>query len=180
MKIRNQNFKLTQLICLGLYYGIARHLPVSDMPIIGGGKIRYFLCKRIFKFCGKNVNVEKGAFFGSGIEIEIGDNSGIGINSTIPSNTIIGENVMMGPNCYILDKNHEYSRTDIPMINQGFTDRKKTIIGNDVWIGRNVTIMPGKNIREGSVVAACSCLTKSFPEFSIIGGVPAKLIKTRL
>lgn len=169
-----------QLFCLLAYYGIAKYLPTSSTPLFNGKKIRYFLCKRIFYKCGKNVNIEKGASFGSGLNVEIGDNSGIGINSEIPSNTIIGSNVMMGPNCCILDRNHEFSRTDIPMIKQGFSKRRQTIIGDDVWIGRNVTILPGNNIMKGSVLAACSCLTKTFPEYSILGGIPAKIIRSRI
>lgn len=69
-------------------------------------KLRYLCCRRIFKYCGKNVNIERKANFGSGLNIEIGDNSGIGVNASIPSDTIIGKNVMMGPNCYILKINH--------------------------------------------------------------------------
>ena len=179
MIIRGKKFSLISIACLFAYYMVARYLPITDMPLVGGGRIRRFLCKRIFAECGENVNIERGAFFGSGAGIRIGDNSGIGINANIPSNTIIGRNVMMGPNCYILDKNHEFSRTDIPIIEQGFSTRKQTIIEDDVWIGRDVTIMPGRTIRRGSIIAACCCLTKDFPEFSIVGGVPSKLIKNR-
>lgn len=179
MIIKGQHFSISSLLCLFIYYTIARHLPISDFPIIGGGGFRRFLCKRIFKQCGDNVNIEKGAYFGSGAGVCIGDNSGIGINSTIPSNIIIGKNVMMGPNCYILDRNHNFSSTDIPMIEQGFSAKKKTVIEDDVWIGRNVTIMPGRVVRKGSIIAACCCLTKDFPEYSVIGGVPSKLIRYR-
>lgn len=104
MKIKGQNFTVKKIICLFLYYAVARYLPLSFFFFNIGGKIRRFLCKRIFLRCGNNVNIERGAFFGSGINVEIGDNSGIGVNCTIPNNTIIGRNVMMGPNCYILDK----------------------------------------------------------------------------
>lgn len=141
--------------------------------------IRYQLVKRIFKVCGKNVNVERKAKFGSGRDIEIGDNSGIGVNANIPSNTKIWENVMMGPNCYILDSNHSFDRTDIPMMQQGNTISKQTIIGDDVWIGRNVTMTPGRIVKEGTIIGACCVLTKNFPEYSIIGGNPSKLIRSR-
>lgn len=144
-----------------------------------GGAFRLFCCKRIFKYCGENVNIEKGAVFGRGTDIEIGDNSGIGINAFIPSDIKIGANVMMGPNCYILVSNHSFDRVDIPMCQQGFSERKKTVIEDDVWIGRNVTMTPGRTIKKGSIVGACCVLTKDFPEYSMIGGNPSKLIRSR-
>lgn len=176
MRIKGVNFSLRKIGCLILYYSIARYLPSN----IIGKKFRYILCRNIFKHCGKNVNIERGACFGSGRNIEIGNNSGIGINACIPSNTIIGNDVMMGPNCYILAHNHAFDRIDIPMLNQGFMERKQTIIENDVWIGRNVTMTPGRTVSNGTIIAACCVLTKDFPEYSIVGGNPARLIKSRL
>ena len=87
---------------------------------------------------------------------------------------------MMGPNCYILASNHAFSRTDIPMWQQGFTERKQVVIEDDVWIGRDVTMTPGRIVKRGSIIAACTVLTKNFPEYSIVGGNPAKFIKSRL
>lgn len=164
-----------------LYYGFARFLPVSFNPFVGelSKYIRYQLCKRIFKKCGENVNVERMAFFGSGKDIEIGDNSGLGINCLVPKNIVIGANVMMGPNCYIFISNHSFDRTDIPMCEQGFSAQKQTIIEDDVWIGRNVTMTPGRHIKKGSIIGACCLLCKDFPEYSVVGGNPSKLIKMR-
>ena len=87
---------------------------------------------------------------------------------------------MMGPNCYIFSINHETSRTDIPMRLQGNTAPKYTIIEDDVWIGRNVLMTPGRHIAKGSIIAAGCVLTKDFPEYSIIGGNPGKFIRSRL
>ena len=144
-----------------------------------GGVIRYALCKHIFKKCGKHVNIERKAFFASGIDIEIGDYSGIGINAHVPNGTIFGNYVMMGPNCFILDVNHDISDTTRPMCQQGMTEKKITRIGNDVWIGRDVHMTPGRTISDGSVIAMRSVLTKDFPPYSIVGGNPAKLIRYR-
>lgn len=158
-----------------------RYLPPSTTPLIGClcKKLRYIVCKGIFKKCGKNVNIERGAFFASGANIEIGDNSGIGINATVPGDIIIGKNVMMGPNCYILNINHNFSNTDIPMREQGSSEKKQTIIEDDVWIGRNVVFTPGRIVKKGSIVAIGCVLCKDFPEYSIIGGNPSKLIRSR-
>jgi len=54
-----------------------------------------------------------------------------------------------------------------------------TVIGNDIWIGYDATIMPGVNIGDGSIIASCSVVTKDVPAYSIVGGNPAKLIRRR-
>jgi len=130
-------------------------------------------------YCGNNANIERKAFFGSGLEIQLGENSGLGINCSIPSNTQVGDNVMMAPNVYILTHNHAFDQTDIPMIKQGFSNPKQTIIEDDVWIGRNVLMTPGRRIKKGTIIAAGTILCKDFPEYSIVGGNPSALIKSR-
>lgn len=167
-------------ICRFLYYRFARYLPSHVQ--VGGGislKIRQKLCSAIFEYCGKNVNIERGASFGVGDKIRIGDNSGLGINCRIPNGSIIGKDVMMGPNCFVHARNHRYDRTDIPMRKQGYTENKPLVIEDDVWIGQNVTFTVGRYVKKGTIVAACSVVTKDFPEYSIIGGNPAILIKNR-
>lgn len=170
-----------RILCLILYYSFARYLPVSYFPIVGNicKWIRYQLCRRIFKKCGTNVNIERLAFFGGGKSIEIGDHSGLGINCVVPSNTIIGNYVMMAPNCRILPCNHAFDRIDIPMCQQGDTGSQSTIIEDDVWIGINVLITPGRVIKKGTIIAGGCVLCKDFPEYSIVGGNPSRLIRTR-
>ena len=180
MNYRGEKIAFVRVVSLVLYRFFARHLPVS---YCFGGKIgkyfRYKLCKHIFERCGKNVNIEHGADFGNGFHVQIGDNSGMGIDCLVPNNIIIGKDVMMGPNCRILDKNHDFSRTDTPMRLQGFQERKQTIIEDDVWIGRDVLMTPGRIIKKGSVIGMGTVLTKDFPEYSVVGGNPSKLIKSR-
>lgn len=180
--LASKKFSLLQIVCLVAYYGFARHLPRSYS--MWGGKyaknIRYHICRHIFKSCGKEVNIEKNAMFGSGIDIVIGDYSDLGINCNVPSNIIIGNNVMMAPNCHVFAQNHETSDISIPMNRQGFTERKQTIIDDDVWIGQNVTILPGRHIYKGSIIGACCLLCKDFPPYSVVGGNPSKLLKSRI
>jgi maltose O-acetyltransferase len=171
---------MLRIICLILYYGLARYLPRSYNSKIAK-EIRYQLGKRIFKICGKNVNIERGAWFGSGKDIEIGDNSGIGRDCKILNNTIIGEDVMMGPKCYFLESRHKFDRTDISMREQGKVKYcEQVIIEDDVWIGREVMIIGSRIIKKGSIIGARTMLTKSFPEYSIVGGNPPKLIRSRI
>lgn len=173
--------KLKRYICLMLYYGFAIYLPVGYAKI--GGKtarrLRRFFCSHIFEYCGKNVNVERGARFAKGFKLRIGDNSGLGINCVIPDGSCIGNDVMMGPNCFIHGHNHRFDRTDIPMREQGFTEWKPVVIEDDVWIGRDVSIMAGRHIAKGSIIAANCVLTKDFPEYSVVGGNPSRLLKSR-
>lgn len=107
-----------------MYYGLAQYLPKSGTYGNVGEGNSFFLCKRIFRKCGKHVNIERKANFASGVDVEIGDYSGIGINVHIPNGTIIGNYVMMGSNCFILDVNHETFDTTHPMCFQGMTRKK--------------------------------------------------------
>ncbi|MDM4769741.1 acyltransferase [Solimonas sp. SE-A11] len=91
----------------------------------------------------------------------------------------IGSNVMIGPGTRLLTNGHRMERTDIPMREQGLYD-KPISIGDDVWIGANVMVLPGVTIGRGSVVAAGAVVTKDVPEYSLAVGVPAKPVKSRL
>lgn len=125
-------------------------------------------------------NNHSGLFFGSGRNIEIGDDSGIGANTQIPSDTIIGNNVMLSRRCFILHRNHSFDSIDVPIVEQGFKETKQTIIGDDCWIGMNSLLTPGRKISKGTIVAMGSVFTKDFPAYSVVGGNPAKLIKSRI
>lgn len=165
------------------YYAFARYLPASHSRYIGKPSkyIRYIVCKNIFLKCGKNVNVERLAYFGTGKNLVIGDNSGLGVNCKLHNNSIIGKNVNMGPNCYMLQSHHVISRTDIPMREQGFSNHvTQVIIEDDIWIGRDVMILGHREIKTGSIIGARTLLTKNFPQFSIVGGNPSKLIRNRI
>ena len=149
----------------------------------GGGvskKLRAWSCKHIFLSCGKNINIERKASFGSGRNIIIGDNSGIGIECVVPPDITIGSNVMMAPQCYMLSsRSHEISDTRTPMCQQGEKEVGKIIIEDDCWIGLRSIVLAGRTIKKGSVLAAGCVLHKDYPEFSIVGGNPSVLIKNR-
>jgi len=118
--------KLIKNLYILLYYTVARYLPESCYSFTRWAKVvRGFLCKRIFAYCGENVNVEKRAYFGNGSNIEIGGNSGIGINCEILGHVKIGRNVMMGPETKLLSNSHKFGRLDIPMSRQGIKQPQK-------------------------------------------------------
>ena len=161
-----------------LYYGILINLPEKFF----GNKLRSFVCRRIFAEAGKNIIVRKGALFGSGGKIQIGDNSRIGTNCRlmISEKIIIGKNVEMGPDVIIMDINHEFDKVDIPIIRQGYKAAKPVIIEDDVWIGARVIILPGITIKKGTVIGAGSIVTKDTFEYSIVAGNPSRIIGSRI
>ena len=140
-------------------------------------EIRYFFLKKIAKNTGKNVNIEQYVVFGE--EFEIGDNSTVGFRSDLYGPVKIGRDVMLGPEVAIYTHNHRHDETDIPMIQQGYTEMKPVYIDDDVWIGRRVLIMPGVHIGTGAIIAAGSVVTKNVEPYSIVRGNPAKHIKYR-
>lgn len=171
--------KLLRPLFLLLYYGLLKFLPATNNRFLGFIRIiRSFVAGKLFTKSGKNINIEKGADFGFGNNIEIGNNSGLGVNCNVRGPLKIGENVMMGPDVIIMTNNHNFSRTDIPMLAQGNTI-KAVFIGNDVWIGARVIILSGVTIGDGAIIGAGSVVTKDVDSHAIVGGVPAKLIKYR-
>jgi maltose O-acetyltransferase len=137
------------------------------------------VCKSLFEKCGKNVNIESTAYFGSGRDISIGDNSGIGVNAFISGTVSIGRNVMMGNDVMIIGTSHEISRTDIPMAEQGFQANQRINIGDDVWIGSRVIILPGVSIGSGVIIGAGAVVINDIPDWAVAVGNPAKVVRDR-
>lgn len=163
-----------------LYYGLATRLPRSYG--VGGplaARLRRALVTPLLARAGEDVNIEAGAVFGSGAQIVLGARSGLGVDADIHGPVTIGDDVMMGPRCTILTRNHRIDDVTVPMNQQGFGDYHPVVIEDDVWIGANVTIMPGVRVGTGSVLAAGAVVAHDVPPFSIVGGVPAKVLRDR-
>ena len=169
-----------RLLRLIAYYCFVRYLPASDSRYCRWLRpVRRCITKGLFKRSGKNINIEKGAYFGGGSQIKIGDNSGIGVNCRVCGPVTIGNNVMMGPDVIILTEIHKFDRLDIPMREQGYDSPEPVTIGDDVWIGTRVIILPGVSIGKGAIIGAGSIVTKDVPEYAIACGNPAQMVKYR-
>lgn len=110
--------------------------------------------------CGKNITIGKRVFINSGCRFQ--DQGGI----------TIGDDVLIGHNVVLATLNHGVapdSRKDI--------HPASIIIGKNVWIGANSTIVPGVMIGDNAIIAAGAVVTKNVPTNTVVGGVPAKVIK---
>jgi acetyltransferase-like isoleucine patch superfamily enzyme len=105
-------------------------------------------------------------------------NSSVIINAELGEKIVISDNCLIGPNVILRSSNHNYEKKGILIKNQGHRPRE-VILHEDVWVGANSVILPGVVLSRGVVVGAGSVVTKSFPEYAVIAGVPAKLIELR-
>jgi acetyltransferase-like isoleucine patch superfamily enzyme len=110
--------------------------------------------------CGKNISFSKNIFINSGCKFQ--DQGGI----------VIGEGALIGHNTVLASLNHAEDPEDRGSLLPG-----KITIGKNVWIGANCTIVAGVTIGDGAIIAAGAVVTKDVPARSVVGGVPAKLIK---
>lgn len=168
------------MIKIALYYLIFAKLPSARFTLLfSTWRVWYFT--RVLKIMKSGPNE---SMLGHNIYIANGQRVQFGYGCRVNENVYIekadiGNDVLIAPNVAILSRMHEFERTDIPMSLQGYRPEKGVVIGDDVWLGRNVIVMPGVKVGRGSIVAAGAVVTKDVEPFSIVGGVPAILIKRR-
>lgn len=162
--------------------------------------VRFWLFQWRFDKSGRKCGLEKGVRIVGACRITLGERvmlrrevliggDGklmIGSGTTINEQTIIaattdvqiGENCLLAPRVYVLDVDHEYATRDIPISRQGYRS-SPVRIGNDVWVGTQAVILRGVTIGDGAIVAANSVVTRDVAPYTIVGGAPARLLKTR-
>ena len=109
---------------------------------------------------GKNIHLGKNVFINSGCRFQD------------PGGICIGDNVLIGHNVVLATLNHEENPQK-----RGNLIPAPIKIGNDVWIGSNVTVLPGVKIGDGAIIAAGAVVTRDVAKNTIVGGVPAKYIR---
>lgn len=169
--------------CLLMYYAVGQYLPCPPIrPVAEFSKaVRRALCRRIFRRMGRNVNIQPRAYIGNGNCVSIGNDSGLGRNFKVQNTDVeIGDNVMIASDLLIIGGGHKCDRIDIPIGAQGNMPRSHLVIGNDVWIGVRVTICPNvRSIGNGVVIGAGAVVTKPVPDYAVVGGNPARVIRYR-
>lgn len=162
---------LSQFVLFGFRFFRALKRKVQKVYTI------YYL--KQFRFAGTNISIKFPVTIEGKENVSIGSNTAIGTYTHIWGNgkVDIGENVLIAAHCCISSLNHNYNRS---LINIGGNVSKSVIIGDDVWLGYNVVILPGVKIGRGSVIGAGSVVVSDVPEYSIVVGNPAKVIKKRV
>jgi galactoside O-acetyltransferase len=176
---------------------------LSSIPTQIGVKLRYFGYRPLFKSVkgvfriedgvtiygfenielGKNISISKNSYLYANDDgyLKIGDNFTMNTNSQLGASSgkiEIGENCAIAPNCVLRASNHNFERVNTPFLQQGHT-YGEIVIEDDVWIASNSVITANTKIGKSSIVGAGSVVTKDVEPFSIVGGVPAKLIRKR-
>ena len=115
-----------------------------------------------------------------GVGVRMGRNSSIDAYSFIGAagGVFIGENVMMGQHISFHAEDHNYSRVDCPIRDQG-TRRKGIMVEDDCWVGSNVTFLDGVHVGRGCVIGAGAVVNGTIPNYSVAVGVPARVVGTR-
>lgn len=127
---------------------------------------------------GKNSTIEDFSTVNNGVgDVIIGDRSRIGLGCVVIGPVKIGNDIMFAQNIVVSGLNHGYQDVNTPISLQP-VETKQIIIEDNVWIGANAVITAGVIIGKQSIVAAGSVVTKSVPPFTIVGGNPAKILKS--
>ncbi len=165
---------------LAILFSLLNNLPMPNRFLTGRllRKLKNRVAKSLFGSCADNSNLRPNLKLRYMKNIHIGTRSSIGDYSRIiaAAPVHIGDDVLMAPEVVILTETHCIDGTT-KILDSG-TEKKPVFIGNDVWIGTRVTILAGAEISDGCVVAAGAVVpAKKYPPYSIIGGVPAKVIR---
>lgn len=132
------------------------------------------------KSCGQNFECCSGVSIRSSKNVSVGNDVRIGENCFFNASggLYIGNNVKFGMRVFIWTTNHNYFAPEkLPY--DDIAINKKVVINDNVWVGANVSIIPGVNIGEGAVIAMNSVVTKDVPACAVVGGNPAKILKYR-
>jgi acetyltransferase-like isoleucine patch superfamily enzyme len=111
--------------------------------------------------------------------ISIGEGAflNLGVMVSAVEQVTIGDYAMIANGCLITDGNHRYDDPDRPVAWQGFTTKGPTTIGDNAWLGANVTVTSGVQIGSRAIIGANSVVTSDIPARTIAGGVPARVIR---
>ena len=167
-----------------VYYGLAKHLPKATVPGIGkfGRWLRGKCARHLFAVCTcDDIHIEQGAYFGNGRNMHVLGDCGIGKNFACHNRIVtIHGHLMMADDVLFQGGGHKFDNPDVIIGSEGNLPDTPLEIGEDVWIGARVIVLPGcKKIGAHSIIGAGAVVTRDVPDYAIVAGNPAKVIRMR-
>ena len=128
-------------------------------------------------------SVHPTSYLGAGCSLDrslvMGPYGYIGPGAMIPAGVVMGKYVMIGPGLLIAGDDHRFDKVGEAIIFSGRPTQRGCIIEDDVWIGARVIILKGTHIGRGAVIAAGAVVVRDVAPYTIVGGVPARVIGQR-
>lgn len=175
--MEKQNWTFKKVWCYIIYCLIAKHLPDGFGPVGKfSRKVRHLVCQPLLKRSAKVFSIDSGADFGNGSCLKISEHTNIGPDFSLTGSGVLtfGSHIAMGKQCMFITQNHKYQKEGY----DGF-EIKDITVGNDVWFGHRVIVLPGVTIGNHAILGAGAVVTKDVPDYAIVAGNPAKVIKYR-
>lgn len=160
-----------------------------DMPLthwlLFSNRLAKRLCNAKFAQFGEGSSVRPGVYAVACKKISIGNlvtlRPGTMLHAdprTGGAGITIEDKVLIGSSVHIYVDTHAFDNPDIPIYDQGFYDSKPVVLKEGCWIGANTVILPGVTVGKNAVVGAGSIVTKSVPDYVVVAGNPAKILKS--
>lgn len=165
----DKDLELERLECKSLCQEY-NNLPIKDV------ERRRKLIKKIFWKTGESIHIEPNFWCDYGYRIEVGENfyANHGLVILDAGRVIMGDNIFIGPNCGFHTSGHPI---DFERRNKGLEYAYPIIVGNNVWFGAGVQVMPGVTIGDNVVIGSGSIVVKDIPSNSVAVGNPCKVIR---
>ena len=174
--MRRNGLRAVVTHALELYIGAL----IRWLPGVEGLMLRGLFYRCLFRSAGENLLIYPSVYIIFSHRMSVGVRVAVNVGTYIDAGggLEIGDHVMVGPHCIISSREHSIEATGVPMCYQPVR-YAKIVIGNDVWIGANVSIRGGVKVGDGSIVAAGAVVIEDVPPNAIVGGVPAKVLRQR-
>jgi maltose O-acetyltransferase len=173
----NKNLKRVNVVSLKAYrFDALLYVCNTIVAVFPSARIRHLFYKWVMKVdMANSVHILSGTWLDTRGNLTIGENTVINQRCRLDNRggIVIGANVSISNEVHIITADHDVQH---PL----FIGRIANVVIDDyVFIGSRATIMPGITIGIGAVVAACACVTKDVPPYTVVGGVPAQMLKKR-
>lgn len=144
-------------------------------------RLRGWHYSSLLEHAGKNLRVAQGVRINNPALVSVGDDCYLGDGVQLYAwneRIVMGDNVLVAAGVRMITRKHGFADIELPISEQGYTNTP-IVVEDDVWIGFQAIILPGVTIGRGSIVGAGAVVTRDVAPYSVVGGVPARLIRKR-